>query len=105
MTYTTTLDRLRELGACERGYNLIAGHVGRDYAGDIDLRTILKVNGLDDCIWALRATDGGLELATAFAIYCAHRHYAEPSWVAWAARWMSGEDRTSEAAIWAAERA
>lgn len=88
--YTTTLEKLRKYHACERGYDLIANHVGREFTGEIDLLTILQVNGLEDCIWAMRATDGGADLATAFSIYCAHRVYNDPVWVKWASCWMSG---------------
>lgn len=104
MNYTTTLERLRANHACTRGYDLIANHVERDFTGDIPLLTILEVNGLDDCIWAFRATDGGLELSVRFAIACAMRGVKDAAWVAWAEKWLSGEDRTA-AAAWAAEAA
>ena len=96
--YTTTLSALRDANACQQGYNLIANHVGQDYAGTIPLETILDVNGLNDCIWALRATEGGRELAVAFGIYCAAPYYTAPDWVRWAAGWISGADRSPESA-------
>ncbi len=96
--YTTTLQALRNANACQRGYDLIANHVGRDFTGNIPLETILDNNGLDDAIWALRATEGGKELAVAFAIYVAEPYYADPAWQEWARKWMSGEDRTPAAA-------
>ena len=105
MTYTTTLKRLRKNNACARGYDLIASHVGPDFGGDIDLLTILEVNGLDDCIWAFRATDGGTELATLFAIKCARRVYDEPSWNKWADDWESGKDRSEASGAWEAREA
>ena len=98
MKYTTTLKRLNDNNACSRGYDLIANHVGQGFSGDIDLLTILEVNGLSDCIWALRATDGGKELAVAFAIYCAEPYYTEPAWVKWASGWMACVDRSANAA-------
>lgn len=103
--YTTTLERLRSHKACERGYNLIANHVGVDFTGDIPLETILDVNGLDDCIWSLRATETGAVLGTTFAILCAKRVYKEVSWVSWADKWLSGEDRSVAAARAAARAA
>ena len=103
--YTTTLQALRDNHACERGYNLIANHVGRDFAGPIDLETILDNNGLDDAIWALRATEGGRELAIAFAIYCAEPYYTDPAWREWATNWMNGTDRTPASAERAANAA
>jgi len=33
MPYTTTLAALRAADACQRGYDLIANHVGRNYEG------------------------------------------------------------------------
>jgi hypothetical protein len=96
--YTTTLNQIRENHACERGYDLIANHVGNDFEGTIDLRTILEVNGMSDCIWALRATSGGKELSIAFAIYCSQRYYSELTWIKWARKWMIGKDRSKAAA-------
>jgi hypothetical protein len=99
---TTTLQRLRDNNACELGYNLIANHVGVDFTGSIPLETILDNNGLSDCIWALRATDGGKEIAQEFAIRVALKVYFEPSWVSWANNWLNGTDRSKTAAYAAA---
>jgi len=99
---TTTLARLRENYACKRGYNLIANHVGIEFTGDISLETILDNNGLHDCIWSLRATDGGKEIAQEFAIRVAVTVYFELSWVTWANNWLAGSDRSIEAAAAAA---
>ena len=58
---TTTFDKLRASNACESGYKKLAitlGGVaayGRDK--DIPLTVILDSNGVDDCLWALRAVD------------------------------------------------
>jgi len=73
MALTTTLKALRKAGACERGYNLIAAHVGEEFTGDIPLSTILEVNGMADTIWALRAAIGGAQIAATFAKQCADR--------------------------------
>src|SRR5574340_1829114 len=104
MKLTTTLALLRQHNACDRGYNLIANHVGQDFIGQIDLRTILEVNGQADCLWALRATEQpeGRLVAVAFSIYCAEPYCQNEAWHTWAARWMDGTDRSKEAAAEAA---
>ena len=113
MKLTTTLALLRQNNACDRGYNLIANHVGQDFTGQIDLLTILDVNGQADCLWALRATeqsDGAL-VAVAFAIRCAEPYCTDEAWRAWATNWMNGSDRSQKAAeaaraaAWAARAA
>jgi hypothetical protein len=60
MKLTTTFDRLKKAGACESGYKKLAVYLGGitkygRYA-PIDLLHILESNGVDDCLWALRAT-------------------------------------------------
>jgi len=57
---TTTLNRLREHGACVEGYEKLLRHLGGpsfDHNAPINLLTILESNGVDDCLWALRATE------------------------------------------------
>jgi uncharacterized protein YjbI with pentapeptide repeats len=100
---TTTLQRLRENN--ERGYDLIANYVGVDFTGDIPLETILDNNGLQDCIWSLRATDGGKEIAQEFAIRVAMKVYFAPAWVKWANGWLDGTDRSKGSATAAAAAA
>ena len=90
----TTLQILRDRRACERGYDLIAEHVGVDFTGDIPLETILDNNGLNDCLWTLRCVFGGKEIAQEFAIRVAMQVYFEPRWVNWANKWLDGSDRT-----------
>jgi hypothetical protein len=55
---TTTLYSLRKHHACESRYDHLASALGPDY-GDktINLLAILEHNGVDDCLWALCATD------------------------------------------------
>ena len=61
MKLTTTLQKLRDAGACESGYKKLAKHVGgcKKYGMDteINLLTILESNGVQDMLWSLRATD------------------------------------------------
>jgi len=41
----------------------------------------------------------------AFAIHCAKGVYSDAAWNRWADRWLSGEDRTAESAVHAADAA
>jgi hypothetical protein len=57
---TTTLNRLWEARACSTGYaTLLAGIGGPSFDHDapINLLTILQTNGVEDCLWALCATE------------------------------------------------
>jgi hypothetical protein len=58
MKITTTLRRLHDAGACTERYRVLLAALGTDYPQDqsIDLLTILETNGLDDALWAMRAT-------------------------------------------------
>src|SRR5271157_434881 len=58
MILTTTLNLLREKKACTGRYKVLRTALGLDYPMDkpINLLTILESNGLDDALWALRAT-------------------------------------------------
>ena len=71
----TTLKKLEENNACRDRYNFLVAALGEDYGAEtpIPVSQILKTNGLNDAIWALRAADGGKEIAVKFAIACAER--------------------------------
>jgi hypothetical protein len=57
MTLTTTFKRLRAARACTERYKFLrAALKGTKDAEPINLLTILETNGLDDALWALRAT-------------------------------------------------
>jgi len=59
VTLTTTLQRLRRVGACPDRYAHLVralGDAASDQAAPINLLDILKHNGHHDCLWALRAT-------------------------------------------------
>ena len=57
MTLTTTFKRLRAVRACTDRYKFLrAALSGVKDSEPINLLTILETNGLDDAIWALRAT-------------------------------------------------
>jgi hypothetical protein len=57
---STTFNRLREAQACTEGYRKLAKYLGSVdvYGADkpIPLAVILESNGVDDCLWCLRAT-------------------------------------------------
>jgi hypothetical protein len=58
MKLTTTLNLLHEAHACEPRYKVLLQGLGLNYPKDkpINLLTILDICGLDDALWALRAT-------------------------------------------------
>ena len=88
MTYpiTTTLKKLRENHACFTGYNkLVCTLSGKEYSKhktsyerfkhekDIPLTCILESNGLDDALWALRASNASDRDMRLFAVWCARQ--------------------------------
>lgn len=85
MKLHTTLRLLHEHGACEDRYRHLVKALGAGYGGDkpILLSRILRINGLDDTLWALRAVpDAQVEvrdrIARLYAADCAARvlcHY------------------------------
>jgi len=59
MKLTTTFGLLREASACTTRYEFLRKALSREEYGDdtaINLLTILETNGLEDALWALRAT-------------------------------------------------
>ena len=56
---TTTLRKLRAAGACTSRYTLLREALGKKYGDNkpINLLRILETNGIDDALWALRATE------------------------------------------------
>ncbi len=77
---TTTLRLVREHHACEERYAVLVAALGPGWRGDepIPLWRILETNGLDDALWALRATppEQAAErnrLARLYACDCARR--------------------------------
>jgi hypothetical protein len=88
MTYpiTTTLKALRQAGACYDGYNkLVCSLSGNEYdeeresyvrfkhTEEIPLAFVLESNGLDDALWALRASNISDRDARLFAVWCARQ--------------------------------
>jgi hypothetical protein len=59
MRLTTTLNRLRDAGACRERYAHLVRALGGtafDHDAPINLLAILEHNGTEDCLWALCAT-------------------------------------------------
>ena len=54
----TTLELLREKGACEFGYKKLLKNLGTKWSDDkpINLLRVLKSNGVQDMLWCIRAT-------------------------------------------------
>ena len=103
---STTFALLRQHDACEGGYRKLARHLGgiAAYGKDtpIPLLTILESNGLNDCLWSLRAVPAEQEedrdrIARLFAIDCAER-----SLVNWGQ--FSRDDRRPQMSIEVARR-
>jgi len=60
MRLTTTLNRLRQAHACADRYAHLLQALGGpsvDHDAPINLLSILEHNGVDDCLWALQATE------------------------------------------------
>ncbi len=87
--FEVTLAALRREGACLNGYNKVVRAIqGREFTADdgdresyirfrhaepITLVAILKSNGLDDALWALRCVSGVDRDARLFAVWCARQ--------------------------------
>jgi hypothetical protein len=72
----TTLNLCRENEACVTGYEKLIKSLPKDHGKDepISLLHVLESNGLDDAIWALRATTKPCrEFITEFAVLCAEQ--------------------------------
>ena len=59
MKLTTTFALLRKASACKSRYEFLRKALSREEYGDdtpINILTVLEINGLDDTLWAMRAT-------------------------------------------------
>ena len=68
---TTTLNRLKAANACAERYRHLVqalGGVSFDHDAPINLLTILDLNGVDDCLWALHTTAEDCERQTRLII-------------------------------------
>ena len=76
MELTTTLRKIEAHGPCQDGWNILCRYLGENFDHDeeINLLTILESNGVQDCIWAFRAThQDSKPTAVKIAIECARR--------------------------------
>ena len=72
----TTLKLCKEKEACTVGFKILKKSLPKNHSDDdlIPLTHIIKSNGLDDCLWALRATiEDNEHLSRSFAIWCARQ--------------------------------
>jgi hypothetical protein len=69
----TTLNKIREQGPCEDGWEKLLKHLGKTQADDepLPLVTVLDSNGLDDALWCLRAVPEHDREWRLFAVWCA----------------------------------
>ena len=92
MNYSVTLQTLRKAGACYSGYNKVVralqgkeftgedkcreSYIRFNHKGEIPLTFILKSNGFNDTLWALRCFEGVKEAERdirLFAVWCARQ--------------------------------
>lgn len=70
---TTTLTRIRAHNPCEDGWRKLLAGLGKTQADDEPLpyAVIVKINGLDDALWACRAEPQHAREWRLFAVWCA----------------------------------
>ena len=70
---TTTLNKIRKHSPCAGSWEVLLKGLGKSKADDEDLPIlrILEICGLDDALWALRATDYEKKICRLFAVFCA----------------------------------
>ena len=71
----TTLNKIRSHHPCVSGWKKILTYLNKTEADDepLSISTILKSNGINDALWALRAVDGYDKEIKLFAIWCARQ--------------------------------
>jgi hypothetical protein len=78
---TTTLNRIRQHGPCEDGWEKLLNGLGKDAADDEPLpyARIVEINGIDDALWACRAEPQHAKEWRLFAVWCARKveHFME----------------------------
>lgn len=73
--WTTTLNKILSRGPCEGGWYELLRSLNKTCADDepIPLAYILRSNGIEDAIWALRTVDGRDKEIRLFAVRCARQ--------------------------------
>jgi hypothetical protein len=81
MTITTTLNRIRAHGPCEDGWRKLLAGLGKNQADDEPLpyARIIKINGIDDALWACCAEPQHAKEWRLFAVWCAREALAHTS--------------------------
>ena len=74
MTYTT-LNKIRAHYPCADGWQKLLASLNKTQADDepLSLMHILESNGLDDALWALRASDATDKDVRLYAVWCARQ--------------------------------
>ncbi|MEL5850147.1 MAG: hypothetical protein U7M05_12430 [Candidatus Igneacidithiobacillus chanchocoensis] len=72
---TTTLNRIRTKGPCPKGWRRLLGGLGKTVPDDEPLAyaDILRINGLDDAIWCMRAEPQYAKQWRLFTVKCTRR--------------------------------
>ena len=72
---TTTLNRIRDNHHCTEGWTKLLAGLGKTKADDepVAYATILRINGLDDALWCMRAEPQHANLWRMFAVRCARK--------------------------------
>ena len=71
----TTLNAIRSHSPCSDGWSKLIANLGKTRPDDepLSILTIMKSNGLDDALWALRAVKGYDREIRLFAVWCARQ--------------------------------
>jgi hypothetical protein len=69
---TTTLNRIRAHGPCEDGWRKLLAGLGKTRADDepLPFAAILRINGLDDALWCVRAEPQHEREWRLFLVWC-----------------------------------
>ncbi len=72
---TTTLNRIREYGPCANGWAKLLAGLGKITADDepLSYADIVRINGIDDALWACRAEPQHAKEWRLFAVWCARQ--------------------------------
>ena len=72
---TTTLNHIRDNHPCTEGWTKLLAGLGKTKADDepVAYVTILRINGLDDALWCMRAEPQHANLWRMFAVRCARK--------------------------------
>lgn len=72
---TTTLNKIREHGPCEDGWEKLLKHIGKTKADDepLPFAVIVESNGLEDALWCCRAAPEYDKDWRLYAVWCARQ--------------------------------